>query len=229
MPVLLLFRHKLLTHIEKKALPPGCVAGDGTGMIIARAQVDLPLNSLLGYAVAMGRAVPDAFFSVEEAAQEAGAAERIQSAAWATMPAELVTARAAGGGIPKPAVPDVIPTTDPWKLVDDGDFALAERVFAVGAGLDSVGRENCRMLLTSRVPEEVAFACRVARLTNWRSIVISVKPLLTHGHPAVRRDAVAAIGALAGPSMAGVVRPLLSDPDPGVYAAAAAALARLGG
>jgi HEAT repeat protein len=45
----------------------------------------------------------------------------------------------------------------------------------------------------------------------------------------VRRDAAEAIGALAGPSMAATVRPLVNDPDAEVKAAAVAALARLGG
>ena len=48
-----------------------------------------------------------------------------------------------------------------------------------------------------------------------------------HAHPDVRRDAVTAIGELAGPSMEMAVRALENDPDAGVREAAKAARARL--
>jgi HEAT repeat protein len=45
----------------------------------------------------------------------------------------------------------------------------------------------------------------------------------------VRRDAVAAIGALGGPSLSLAVKPLLTDPDAEVRTAAKEASAKLGG
>ncbi len=209
MPILLLSRPKPLTPAEAKALPRGCVAVDGSGGVVARAEVDLPLGGLLGYAVAMGRAVPDALFSVEDLV------------AVAPVAVESAPVGDAGG--------EVITETDPWALVDAGRPADAERVLAAGNGLDQHGRERCRALIMDRDPARAALGCRIARITNWKSIVVNIRPLLRHDHPTVRRDAAEAIGALAGPSMAQAVRALVDDPDAEVRAAARAALARLGG
>jgi hypothetical protein len=205
MPILLLSRPKPLTAVEARALPKGCEPVDGDGGVVARAEVDLPLGGLLGYAVAMGRAVPDALFSVLEA---------------------QVIAKPPADDAPSDGV---ITETNPWALVDARRLADAERVFAAGNGLDAAGRDRCRLLLSAADSAEVALGCRIARVTNWKSIVVNLRPLLRHDHPAVRRDAVAAIGALAGPSMAAAVRPLLEDPDAEVKAAAKEAFARLGG
>jgi len=205
MPILLLSRPKPLTAVEARARPKGCEPVDGDGGVVARAEVDLPLGGLLGYAVAMGRAVPDALFSVLEA---------------------QVIAKPPADDAPSDAV---ITETNPWALVDARRLADAERVFAAGNGLDAAGRDRCRLLLSAADSAEVALGCRIARVTNWKSIVVNLRPLLRHDHPAVRRDAAAAIGALAGPSMAAAVRPLLEDPDAEVKAAAKEAFARLGG
>lgn len=223
MPILLLSRPRPLTPAEVRLLPKGCVATDGSDGVVARADLDLPLAGLLGYAVAMGRAVPDAFFGV----QEHPAAAVVDTGA----PAPDGT-RAAAAPPPVAAAPaqaETITETDPWKLVDAGRFAEAERVFAAGNGLDPAGRDRCRQLQASGDPEQVALGCRIARHTNWKSIVVNLRPLLRHAHPSVRRDAAEAIGVLAGPSMAATVRPLITDPDAEVKAAAIAALARLGG
>jgi hypothetical protein len=189
--------------------------------VVARADVDLPLGGLLGYAVAMGRAVPDALFSVQDLPVIAPLQPEEAAAA---VPASAPPVAAA----PSAPQDDVILEVDPWKLVDAGKWADAERVFASGNGLDPAGRDRCRRMLGSRDPAEVAFGCRIARVTSWRSIVVNIRPLLRHDHPAVRRDAVEAIGVLAGPSMMAAVRPLLDDPDAEVKAAAQAAAARLG-
>ncbi len=235
MPVLLLSRTRALTPAEVRLLPKGCVATDGAEGVVARAEVDLPLAGLLGYAVAMGRAVPDAFFAVQESRGEGRLPiPSVDTAAPMAAPAARTAASAAAAAA-SPAAPtaapadEVITETDPWKLVDAGQIADAERVFAAGNALDPAGRERCRRLHTSGYPEEVALGCRIARLTNWRSIVVNLRPLLKHEHPSVRRDAAEAIGVLAGPSMAATVRLLIDDPDAEVKAAARAALARLGG
>ncbi|MES2640990.1 MAG: HEAT repeat domain-containing protein [Myxococcota bacterium] len=225
MPILLLSRPRPLTSAEIRLLPKGCVATDGAGGLVARADLDLPLAALLGYAVAMGRAVPDAFFGVQEHA----AAPVVDTGAPAPDGTRAVAVPPPAAA-PAAAPPEeTITETDPWKLVDAGKVAEAERVFASGNGLDPAGRDRCRRLQSSGDPEEVALGCRIARLTNWKSIVVNLRPLLKHAHPAVRRDAAEAIGALAGPSMAATVRLLINDPDAEVKAAAVAALARLGG
>lgn len=216
--VFLLSRPKRLTPSEMRMLPRGCVATDGSTAVVARAEVDLPLGGLLGYAVAMGRAVPDALFSAEDL--PAVAPIEVEPA---NVPAYVPAKATATGG------PDeVITETNPWKLVDAGQIAQAERVFAAGNGLDGPGRERCRQLLSNRDPGMIALGCRVARVTSWKSIVVNLRPLLRHDHPEVRRAAVDAIGALAGPSMAAAIKPLLTDPDADVKAAAEAAFALLG-
>jgi hypothetical protein len=228
MNVLLLSRPKVLTAAEIKALPKGCVATKGEGGVVARAEIDLPLGGLLGYAVAMGRAVPDALFSVEglhvvaASTPAPGAAPGASPGAGIGAPAPTALAEGSGAD-------EVITEADPWKLVAAGQLAQAERVFAAGNGLDSAGRERCRALFTDRDPERLALGCRIARVTAWKSIVVTLRPLLTHAHPSVRRDAATAIGALAGPSMAATLRPLLADPDAEVRAAATEGLAKLGG
>jgi hypothetical protein len=201
MPTLILSRASPLSRTEAAALPRGCVATDGAAGVVARAEIDLPLGQLLGYAVAMGRAVPDAIFMVQEGAP--------------AVPADPVT-------------DEVITETDPWKLVDAHKYDEAERVFGAGNALNADGRLRVNQLWTSQNPGDVALACRIARLTQWKSAVTNLRRLLTHAHPDVRRDAVTAIGALAGPSMEVAVRALEADPDAGVREAAKEARAKLG-
>lgn len=238
MYVFLLSRPKPLSSAEVRLLPKGCVPTDGSGGVVARAEVDLPLGGLLGYAVSMGRAVPDALFSAEnlpvvapvEGMRGAPAVPPASASAAGAPAVPSAPAVPAAPSLPSaPPADEVITESDPWKLYDAGKMAEAERVFGAGNGLDGPGRDRCRALLMGRDPAAAAFGCRVARLTNWKSIVVNLRPLLRHDHPEVRRDAVEAIGALAGPSMFATIKPLLSDPDAEVKAAATAAVAKLGG
>ncbi|MFZ5481972.1 MAG: HEAT repeat domain-containing protein [Myxococcota bacterium] len=203
MPTLLLSRNTPLTQAEAARLPKGCVATDGKDGVVARAELDGPLGALLGFAVAMGRAVPDAAFVVQEGA----------------LPAPASPAA--------PADDEVVTETDPWKLVDARKHAEAERVFAAGNGLDADGRLRVNQMWSSQDPAVVAFGCRIARVTNWKSAVTNLRRMLSHAHPDVRKEAVTAIGALGGPSMEMAVRPLENDPDAGVREAAKAARERL--
>jgi hypothetical protein len=56
-----------------------------------------------------------------------------------------------------------------------------------------------------------------------------LRGLIQHPDPNVRRDAVEAVGAMAGPAIALTLRPMLADPDEGVREAARAALLLLKG
>lgn len=208
MPTLLLSRATKLTPVEIARLPRGARATDGADGVVACADLDLPLAGLLGFAVSMGRAIPDAVFSV----LEAGAA----------LPAVAPAA-------PEPGdAPANITEHDPWKLVAAGDYANAEKVLA-GVGLDATGRERVRALWRGPDPGQAAFGCRAARAAGWKAAVTDLRRLLTHGHPDVRRDAALALGDLAGPSLAMALRPLEKDPDADVRAAAKEALGKLGG
>ena len=124
-----------------------------------------------------------------------------------------------------PSVPPVA-AGDPWSLLDAGKVEDAERVFA-HQGLTSQGRDRVRAMLRSTEPEDVALACRIARLTRWRSVVHNLRGLVRHADVRVRCDAVEAIGVLAGPALEPALRPLLQDPSPEVQAAAIAAIAAL--
>lgn len=193
MPVLLLTRATPLTPEEAARLPRGAVAADGTDGVVARADVELPQGGLLAFAVALGRAVPDAVFAV----QEGPAAE--------------------------------LPDADPWRLVEEGRFAEAERVFAAGRALEADGRARLRAMWRLPDAEVVALGCRIARVAGWRSAASDLRSLLGHAHPLVRRDAALALGDLAGPSVLPSLRPLLTDPDAEVRAAAQATTGKLGG
>jgi len=126
-----------------------------------------------------------------------------------------------------PHAPDPTPIgTDPWKLVDAGD-ARAEQLFT-GTPLDSAGRTRVQTMLASADPATIAQACRIARWTDWRSSVQLVRRLVPHPSPLVRKEAVITIGALAGPSLTMTIRPLRTDPDPEVRAAAVAVLKQFG-
>jgi len=56
-----------------------------------------------------------------------------------------------------------------------------------------------------------------------------LRGLIQHPDPSVRRDAVEAVGAMAGPAISLTLRPMLADPDEGVREAARAALLLLKG
>lgn len=206
--ILLLTRNRPLNAAEARALPNGCKPVDGTDGVVARADVDLPVAALLGFAVTMGRAVPDAIF----VAQESGAPTvvKVPEGVKVAPPEEAKVER------------------DPWRLLDAGKLPEAEKIFTeLGEKLPQ--RERVRGLFTDDNPERAAFGCKLARIAGMRSMAINLRGLLGHGHPDVRAAACTALGALAGPSMAPAVAALQNDPDNEVRTAAIAALAALGG
>lgn len=124
----------------------------------------------------------------------------------------------------EPATPE--PGTDPWKLVDAGD-PRAEKLF-VGTPLDSAGRSRVQTMLASPEAASIVMACKIARWTDWKSGVQLIRRLVAHPSPAVRKEVVIAIGQLAGPSLTMTIRPLRTDPDPEVRAAAIVVLKQFG-
>jgi HEAT repeat protein len=121
---------------------------------------------------------------------------------------------------------DVPELVDPWDFLDAGNEAEALDLFE-GAALDMAGRDRVRELLMSTDPKEVVLACKIARLTNWRSLVMNLRRFLGHADTNVRREVVVTLGALAGPSMTHFVQRLEKDPSPEVRDAVAAALLQL--
>ena len=171
----------------------------GEGDIVARAVVQAPLPQLLALAVKMGRAAPDARFElVEDGAVQEAANPNLA-------PVEAPSARS------------------PWELFAAGEDEAAYALFD-GQSLDPEGRDRVRAMIQGTQPQDIIRGCKVARITAWKSIVQNMRGLVRHADPRVRLEVARAMGALAGPVMGPVLRPLAEDPNAEVRAAAAAAL-----
>lgn len=235
MPVFTLHRDHALTEEEWTRLPAGCHAiSDGTDLV-ARAEVERPLGELLAFTAALARGIPDARLRIEIPAAnlEVGASNLPVLVGSAPV---VVSGAHETGMVPTSATPSPAQTAptlhadadlsgmNPWDLLDSGDRAGAERVFAAGYELDMNGRDRLRELFNSTDPDTCAFACRVIGATNWKSFATNLRRVLNHADVRVRRDAVTALGKLAGVVMLNAVEPLLNDPSPEVRIAARAAV-----
>ena len=252
MPVLTLYRDRPLNADERARLPKGCLAITGNLGICARAEVDLPTAELVAYAVQMGRAAPDARFTVHfpvanaEAPALAKQVPAPEALPVAVEPAGEVKQAPVGEGLAaaeptEDGAAQGAPAEeaggedalheqhDPWQLLDRGHIDLAEQVFAAGVTLDSAGRDRVRELVRSDDTALVALGARVARYADWRSFVGTLRQLLRHESPEVRVEAATGIGAMAGPAMLPTVEALASDPDPRVREAGQAAVQRIEG
>jgi len=116
---------------------------------------------------------------------------------------------------------------DPWSMLDAGDRDAAKALF-LEKRLDSAGRDRVRALLGSDLPEEVVLGCEISRWGRW-SVPMVLRRLLSDPTPAVRQQAVMALGVSAGPSLQGSIQPLLSDDDALVREAAALAIQQMRG
>lgn len=236
MPIFTLRRATPLTEEEQSRLPPYCrVLSDGSDLV-ASAELDRGIGELLAFTVVLARAVPDARLIIEVPAVAVdiagGAAAPVVSQAYvAPVPAEApaqdanaptqAAASAPVQTLPAPAsAPLDVRGMDPWAALDSGDRALAERIFASGYELDMLGRDRTREMFNSTDPDTCALACRIVGYTNWKSFATSLRRVLDHGDVRVRRDAVTALGKLAGLVMLPAVEGLLNDPSPEVRAAA---------
>ncbi|NOY24680.1 MAG: HEAT repeat domain-containing protein [Oligoflexia bacterium] len=125
------------------------------------------------------------------------------------------------------AEPVAEPDPDPWAVLDRDGVQAAAALLAQGR-LDSKDRDHLRRMLGSADPQTIADGARLAAAADWRSAVTILRRHLTHSSPQVRTAATAAIGRMAGPSVAPAIQRLLDDPDQGVREAAAQALIKLG-
>lgn len=224
MPTFELHRDTPLSGREKAMLPGGCEVVEGEEGVLARAiAVHMPLPKLVRLAVAMGRAVPKARFVVLEDSgtseyglpKEAVARRKTDDAVRAQLPAKR-TFDDDGVAHDDPA--------SPWSQLDLSDIDKAAARFE-GHSLDSPGRHRVREMFSSTDPAALAGACRIARITAYRSAVQPIKRLLRHADTRVRLEAVQALGVLAGPGVEPMVRRLAEDNSPEVRAAVADALA----
>lgn len=234
MPTLELRRPSPLTRRERTLLPGGLDLVDDEAPVLARIQLLVPLPRFVELAVALARAVPDAEVRVIEEAGTRPSESAPAPVAGASLPASPAPDRSADARhaamVPKRRTFDDHGLTDddpdnPWTALDLSDIDRAAARFD-GHTLDSQGRDRVRTMLRSTDPAELATACRIARVTGWRSTVQAIKRCVRHADTRVRLEAVQALFALGGPSMALAVRPLAKDPAPEVRQAAAAALAK---
>ena len=206
MPVIELHRQSPLSPLEVSRLPGGCIVVEGQGEVVARANVELPLADFVRLAVAMGRAVPDARVEVPETRMATTQAPKAEPP-------------------PKPATPE---TDDPWQLVAAGHYDAAEEKLK-GKALDTQGRERLRELLQSTDPVKIAAGCRLARATQWRSAVSSIRRHLDHADTRVRKAAVEAVGSLAGPGLVPTLQRMRQDASPEVRQSVEAAIREIEG
>jgi hypothetical protein len=115
---------------------------------------------------------------------------------------------------------------DPWALLRRGKIKEAEEAFA-GHTLDEAGRERVRELLSSSEPASVARGCRISRITGWKASTAMIGRVLYSNDPAVRMEAVRALGVLAGSSMEPALHMLRRDAAPDVRHAAQRAISQI--
>lgn len=231
MPTLELRRSTPLTRRERTLLPGGLDYVEDEPPVRARIQLYVPLPKFVEVAIALARAVPDADIRVvEEAGSRPG--QQAQDQLPASPPKDRTPDKAHRAMVPKKRTfddhgLDEDDPDNPWSALDLSDIDRAAARFQ-GHKLDSNGRDRVRAMLRSTDPLELAVACRIARVTEWRSMSQTIKRCVRHADTRVKLEAVQALAALGGPAMALAVRPLLQDPAPEVRAAAQAALAHWG-
>lgn len=224
MPTIELRRASPLTRRERTLLPGGLDFIDDEPPVLARIQLYVPLPKFVEVAITLSRAVPDAEIRVIE---EAGTPT---SALPPSPPKDRTSEAAHRALVPKKRTFDdhgleEDDPDNPWSALDLSDIDQAAARFE-GHKLDSSGRDRVRAMLRSTDPLELAAGCRIARVTEWRSMAQSIKRCVRHADTRVRLEAVMALSELGGPSMSLAVRPLLDDAAPEVRDAAEQAMAK---
>ena len=115
---------------------------------------------------------------------------------------------------------------DPWAALEAGRLDGIDDALR-GASLDGDQRWIVQQLFRSSNPAEVALACRIALVTDWRTAVTHIRRLVDHDTAVVRQSVAAALGALAGPVVEPMLNRLSKDQDPGVREAAQDALSAI--
>ncbi len=224
MATLVFTRPTPLSLADAARLPSTAVVDNSGAGAVVRMSVDAAdLGAVVDAAVTLGRLLPDATVTVEGLASPALPAV-VPDAATDDVAAERVGSADAA---PPPAAPPT-DTDDPWELVRQRRFDEVLAVLA-GTALDSLGRDVVRELLSSTDPEEVALACDIARITQWKSFVSTMRRKLDHADTRVRVAAVRAIGHLSGPAMIWHLQKLSGDASADVQAAVADAVAEIEG
>lgn len=205
-----ILRSRPLGPAERARLPEGVTCLGGEGERVAHILAPEDPAALVALVLALARALPDCRVLWVETA--------LEPAAQSVPPP----------GAPPPPRPAGAAAGDPWKLVESGEVEAGLRLLS-GTDLDGRGRDYVRSMLQDTDPARLALACRIARVTGWRSSVSNIRRLLDHGDKRVRLAAIEAVGALAGPGLVPALLRLSGDPNPEIQAAAAAAVQTIEG
>jgi len=113
-----------------------------------------------------------------------------------------------------------------WDFVQVGDVDTALSLLQ-DKTLSHDDQVHIRNLFKSDVPEWIVFICYASRVFNWKTMALTIRKAFHNQDYRVRKAAVAAVGELAGPSMAPSVYPLQTDIHPEVRRAATMAYRKL--
>lgn len=137
--------------------------------------------------------------------------------------ARLGAARAAASLPPKHSVPVAL------ALSRDPELKVRRLALNAGRAAGPEGQVVVRRMITDKDDQIAAFALDWLAIATDAPAAGACRDLLADPRPAIRGRAAILIGVAGGPGMQIDLRKLLSDPDPGVKAAAQRAIERLAG
>ena len=247
MATLLMIRPQPLTVPEALRLPSICHPVQGGHPVVARADFSLSMSDIVQLAVRMTKAVPDAEIVFHElkppptgviVAKEdyRGVSEEYEDivdvveyeeesehALAVHSPSSIFDRIDEEIEIDEQAPPPLVHWWD-FVRVGNVDHALA---LLQEKKLTHDDQVHIRQLFNSDVPEWTVFICYAARVFKWKSFALTLRKAFYNEDHRVRKAAVAAVGELAGPSMAPAVYPLQTDSHPEVRRAATIAYRKL--
>ena len=107
-----------------------------------------------------------------------------------------------------------------WDMLDAGLARQAyDTILASELSIEEKGK--LQFYFAQKDPNILICLCRVAVAIQVKSLVMPIsRKCFIHEHPQVRKEALLAVGQLAGPSMEAAIRRMLKDPDQEVQKAA---------
>ena len=249
MPVLILFRKKVLLPEEISRLPMGCFPISEEDerfrmyQMVAQAQIRAPMAVLLKMAFEMGKAFPDARFGFEEGFAHQEAEYNQEESAQESQRSEEIDSveDEEKGSIEEPIFSDSSEEVVSEEVEDSSEEELLAWHELVEKGLYDEAMEALEQVLpvsqedqiilsrlfSSQDVDKMLFVCTASIRFQWKSMALKLRSGLRHADARVRALVVRAIGVLAGPSLSPVVHIMSNDPDENVRKEAAKALQRM--
>ena len=111
-----------------------------------------------------------------------------------------------------------------WEMLDAGLARQAyDKILSSELSIEEKGK--LQFYFTNKDPNILICLCRIAIAMDVKSLVMPIsRKCFIHEHPQVRKEALLAVGQLAGPSMESTIRRMLNDHDEDVKNAANQAL-----